>query len=197
MPHPVSPGDAAGFITTIRQNPYNDVLLDRLPSLGLPDCWLVAGCLFQTAWNLKTGRPPTEHIKDYDIFYFDNRDLSFEAEDREIRRLTDAFVDLDVVIEIKNQARVHLWYQQKFGNHYPPLRSSTDGIDRYLVAATCVGISCSPAEPPALYTTYGLDELYAGILRPNPLNSPEDRFIEKCLSYRTRWPWLRIENFKA
>jgi hypothetical protein len=42
---------------------------------------VTAGCLFQTVWNVVTDRPPTSGIKDYDIFYFDGTDLSWEAED--------------------------------------------------------------------------------------------------------------------
>jgi uncharacterized protein len=44
------------------------------------DGWLVAGCLFQTVWNLQAGRAPEAGIKDYDIFYFDAGDVSVAAE---------------------------------------------------------------------------------------------------------------------
>ena len=77
--------DTADFVALALENPANRVILERLPSLGLADAWLVAGCLFQTAWNLRSGRPPGENIADYDLFYFDE-DLSWEAEDREIQR---------------------------------------------------------------------------------------------------------------
>lgn len=52
----------------------NDVLtgvLSRSAALGLPCWYLTAGCLFQTVWNVVTGRPPAHGIKDYDLFYFD------------------------------------------------------------------------------------------------------------------------------
>ena len=54
---------------------------------------LVAGALFQTVWNLRSGRPPQEGIRDYDVFYWDD-DLSYEAEDRVIRRADSLFRDL-------------------------------------------------------------------------------------------------------
>jgi uncharacterized protein len=185
--------DASRFIAKIRANPVNAALLDRLPALGLPDCWLVAGCLFQTAWNLKSGRPPEEGIRDYDVFYFDDADLSYEVEDMAIKKLAAAFADLDAVIELKNQARVHLWYRRRFGQDTPILTSSRDGIDRFLVAGTCVGACCTRSEPRVVHATYGLDDLYAGIVRPNPLNTPCNRYAEKAASYLARWPWLRIE----
>ena len=42
------------FVSEALQNPHNAALLERLPFLGLPDAWLVAGCLFQTVWNLRS-----------------------------------------------------------------------------------------------------------------------------------------------
>ena len=36
------------FLECVRRNPFNTVILERLPSLGLADCWLVSGALFQT-----------------------------------------------------------------------------------------------------------------------------------------------------
>jgi uncharacterized protein len=184
---------AAALVATVRQNSINAALLDRLPRLGLPDCWLVAGCLFQTVWNVQSGRPAAEGIRDYDVFYFDGNDLTYEAEDRLIKRIAAACADLGVTIELRNQARVHLWYRARFGHDYPQLTSSADSIDRFLVRCTCVGMRCVAGEEPALYARYGLDELKAGVLSPNPLNHPESRFAEKAASYQRRWPWLQIQ----
>jgi uncharacterized protein len=183
---------ATRFRAIVRQNRINAALLDRLPALDLPDCWLVAGCLFQTVWNIQTGRPPQENISDYDVFYFDRSDLSYEAEDRVIKRVASVCAGLDAVIEVKNQARVHLWYEQRFGQEYPALASSSSGIDRFLVEGTCVGVSCALSQPPAVYARFGLDDLYAGILAPNPRDLPPPRFNEKAASYRARWPWLTL-----
>jgi uncharacterized protein len=180
----------AEFIALARRNPVNDVILERLPALGLNDTWLVAGCLFQTVWNIRSGRPPAEGIKDYDIFYFDAADLSYEAEDREIRRVAALFADVDATIELRNQARVHLWYPQRFGPGYPQLTSSKDGIDRFLVRCTCIGIGAGTEQ---LYAPDGLDDLVAGVLRPNPHNLRADRYPEKAASYRARWPWLSVQ----
>ncbi len=182
------------FIAAVLRNSNNRAILARLPTLGLADVWLVAGCLFQTVWNLRTGRPPAENIADYDIFYFDDSDLSWEAEDREIRRAAALFADLPVTIELRNQARVHLWYGERFGPGYPQLRSSRDSIDRFLACATCVGIQPARDGTLTLYAPYGLDELERGILRPNPRNLRADRFAEKATRYRARWPWLTVAD---
>jgi hypothetical protein len=108
-------------------------------------------------------------------------------------RIDQVLGDLGVEIEAKNQARVHLWYPEHFGHPYPQLRSARDGIDRFLVLSTCVGIRpsgtgwevCAPN---------GLEPMNAGLLAPNPLTDHRELFLAKARSYRQRWPWLRIAS---
>ena len=177
------------------QNPHNAAILERLPLLGLPDAWLVAGCLFQTVWNLHSGMEPTAHIKDYDLFYFDAADLSEAAEQEVQARASALFADLPVTVEAKNQARVHLWYEQWFGFPYQALQSARSGIERFLVPCTCVGLQpAAETGTPTLYAPYGLQELYDGILKPNPLCPHLPLFQAKAASYRERWDWLSIRQ---
>ncbi len=183
---------ARRFILEALQNPHNREILRRLPSLHLPDAWLVAGCLFQTVWNLQAGRAPTTGIKDYDLFYFDRSDLSEQAEAAIGARVDACFADLDVTIEAKNQARVHTWYPEWFGKPYAALHSSRNGIERFLVPCTCVGLQPGGDGTPLLYAPYGLDTLYRGILRPNPLIDHRELFRQKAASYRARWNWLQV-----
>lgn len=177
------------FVDVARSNPVNAALLERLPAIGLADCHLVAGCLFQAAWNRVSGRAPEWGVKDYDVFYFDDGDLSWDAEDQMIRRVAAATHDLPGMIEVRNQARVHLWYGDHFGEAYPPLGSAREGIDRYLISCTCVGIEVATGR---LYAPNGLDDLVAGKLHMNPLNAIPRLFRQKAESYRARWPWLSL-----
>lgn len=171
-----------------QQNRINRALLDILPTLPIPPTMLVAGAVFQTYWNHRSGRPAQWGIKDYDIAYFDP-DLSWEAEDQVIKQVQLACSHLGINVEIRNQARVHLWYEQKFGGVYPPLGNITQGIDRYLIRSTCLGIETSTRR---LYSTYGLADLESDRLSINPLNPRLDLFMQKAASYQTRWPWLRL-----
>ena len=177
------------FHAGVFANPINKELLGRLASLGLRECNLTAGCLFQTIWNQISGRDPEWGIKDYDVFYFDDRDLSWEAEDRVIRKIAEETADLPVRVEVRNQARVHLWYAQRFGGDYPQLTSARSGIDLYLISCTCVGIEAQTGD---LYAPNGLGELALGLLRQNPRNPKPDLFRQKAQSYQQRWPWLEI-----
>lgn len=181
----------AEFIALVLRNPVNEMILARLPSLGLADTWLVSGSLFQTAWNLQTGRDAMHGIRDYDIFYFDP-DTSYEAEDTVIRRVQQAFADLPAKVELRNQARVHLWYVEKFGAPYPPLMRSSDGIDRFLMPCAQVGI-CNEAGGYKIYAPKGLDDVADMIVRPNGTpNFQAARYVEKTARWKALWPELTV-----
>lgn len=180
---------ASEFIAIALRNPVNGQLLSRLHGLAIPQCYLTAGCLFQSVWNLRSGNALDWGINDYDVFYFDDADLSEPAEDRVIQRVLQATADLCVNVEVRNQARVHLWYEKRFHAPYPQLRSAREGIDRYLVNCTRVGIDVMSG---ALYAPDGLEDLAAGILRPNFAYPDTRQFDAKACSYQQRWPWLRI-----
>lgn len=179
----------ADFMDHVHALPANAELLARLPDLRLPQCYLTAGCLFQPVWNHRSGNPPDWGISDFDVFYFDASDTSWEAEDDVIQNAARAFGDLGANIEIRNQARVHLWYEQKFGRPIAPLKSSRDGIEGFLVACTCIGIDTETGD---LHAPDGLDDLWNGVLRPNPKNGNDPLFRKKAESYKARWPWLTI-----
>jgi hypothetical protein len=121
----------------------NELLMEvlvRAAKLDLPDWYLTAGCVFQTVWNVVTGRPPAEGIKDYDLFYFDDSDLNQDAENEVIRAGEDTFADLPVAIDIRNEARVHLWYEDDFGVPCPPDTSTEAAIDSFAATTCCLGI---------------------------------------------------------
>ena len=184
----------ARFVADVLGNRHNRAIFSGWRDLALPDGWLVAGCLFQSVWNLRSQRPPEARIKDYDLFYFDASDLSPSAEEAVQARVGDVLGDLGVMVEAKNQARVHEWYPAYFGRPYPKLANSRDGIDRFLVLATCVAMRPNAAADDGwdVYAPYGLDLLYEGTLTPNPLTDFPELFEAKAGSYRERWPWLTV-----
>lgn len=182
------------FVQDILRNPNNREILRRWDRLALPDAWLVAGCLFQTVWNLRMGDEPQARINDYDLFYFDGEDFSAEGQAAVQRHVDAVLGDLGVRIEAVNQARVHLWYPGTFGHAYPQLTSARDGLDRFLVLGTCVGVRPACDGGWEVYAPYGLQLLYDGVLTPNPLVDHGELFARKAASYQARWPWLRIST---
>jgi uncharacterized protein len=180
------------FLEIAQANPVNVALLDRLPALDLPDCWLVAGCLFQTVWNELTSQPPTHGIDDYDVFYFDDSDLSWEEEDCVIAHCAEALADLDAKIQVRNQARVHLWYPEKHGVPYPPLTSSRDGIDSFLNQSSCFGVRPNPDGACDVYAPFGYADVFGMIVRPNPRNFLPSVYYAKADRWRQFWPTLTV-----
>ena len=177
------------FVDAVLTNPVNRTILEHLPKLGVADCWLVSGSLFQTVWNVQTNRPPECGIKDYDIFYFD-LDTSWDAEDAVIKRGEALYPGL--AVEVRNQARVHLWYEEKFSVPYPPLTRSTDGIDRFLCDCAMVGIRPS-ATGYDVYAPRGFADIETMTLRPNRLpNYHPLRYEEKAQRWRERWPEITM-----
>ena len=173
----------------------NRAILELLPDTGLNDVWLVSGCLFQTVWNSKTGRAPGYGIKDYDLFYYDDSDLSWEAENAAIRQAMQALAGIDAEIEIRNQARVHLWYPKKFGVPYEPLRRATDGIDRFLATACMFGVAGSADDVANVYAPKGFTDLDCLVIRPNSLTHFDaETYQNKAQRWQKLWPELRVEG---
>lgn len=148
-------------------------VLRRCATLDLPHWYLAGGCLFQTIWNVVTDRPPTEGIKDYDLFYFDDTDTSWQAEDSVLQASQPLFADLPAVVEIRNQARVHLWYEAKFGAPCPPHRSTEAAIDTFIATTCCLGVRLEPPHRHwRIYAPHGFSDVFDLIVRPNPVLAP-------------------------
>ena len=78
-------------------------------------------------------------IDDYDTVYYDE-DLSYEKEDKIIKEINLLCKDLNVSLDIKNQARVHLWFKNKFGYSIKPNKSVEDAISKWGSTVTCIGV---------------------------------------------------------
>jgi hypothetical protein len=179
------------FLALALRNPVNETIADELFRLALPDAWIVAGCLVQTAWNVMTERAVDYGINDYDIFYFDS-DTSWQAEDAVIRQVQDRLARLGVRIEVRNQARVHLWYPQKHGLPYPALHCSTQGIDRFLTRNTRIGIR-RMHDGHEVYAPDGFEDVAGMIVRPNPgPNFLAANYEAKAARWKMLWPELTV-----
>lgn len=178
------------FIALVRANPWNAALLDRMPDLGLGDWWLTAGCIAQSVWNAVAGRPADRGILDYDVFYFDT-DTSWDAEDRVIQRVAAVCADLPIAIQVRNQARVPLWYEAKFGLPFPPVTRASDGIDRFPCATVAIGVR-RDEHGFQLHAPFGTDLLLRGQLVPNPVLAIPSVYAEKTRRWQAEWPHLNV-----
>ncbi|HEY3503087.1 MAG TPA: nucleotidyltransferase family protein [Actinocatenispora sp.] len=180
------------FLAMVRSNPVAARILDRGPELGVPDWWLTAGAVFQTVWNCLSDRDPTAGIADYDVFYHDPTDLSYEAEDAVIRRADTLFGDLGAPVQVRNEARVHLWYERKFGVPCAPFADSTDAIDHFAATTCCLAVSTTPDGATRVYAPHGFADLFNLLVRPNPVLAPRAVYERKTARWQREWPTLTV-----
>jgi hypothetical protein len=160
--------------------------------LGLPDWMVFSGAIYQPVWNHLTGRPIEHGLKDYDLAYFDAADTSWDAEDMVIQRAAKAFEpDLRDKVEVRNQARVHLWFEDHFGEAYAPLECSAEALTRFVAPAFAVGARLFDDGKFCIFAPFGLEDLFAMRLRPNPMRR-SGAFEPIAQSVRRRWPELEI-----
>ncbi|TNC15377.1 nucleotidyltransferase family protein [Methylobacterium terricola] len=166
-------------------------LLAAARSLALPQWRLVAGCLYQTVWNALTGRPRGHGLRDYDLIYFDP-DTSWEAEDAVLRRAAPVLASCPGPVEIRNQARVHLWFEARFGVPYPPLPDADAALARYAAIVHAVGVRLEPDDSLSIAAPFGLADLFGLVLRPNPALANETAYAAKAERVRALWPELTV-----
>jgi uncharacterized protein len=187
----VSGRDEERFLEIVLADQTVRAVLDRAPRLGVPDWWLTAGVLFQTVWNALTGRPAGTGIRDADLFYFD-ADTSWEAEDAVIRAGAGLFGGLPVPVEIRNEARVHLWYAAHFGvPAAAPFTSSRDAIDAFAAVCCAVGVTVDGGGP-RVYAPFGFDDLFGLVVRPNRRLAPRHVYEAKAARWQEHWPELTV-----
>jgi len=181
------------FLEFVLRNPVNRALFDRGSCLGVADWWLTAGAVFQTVWNCLDGRDPGAGISDYDLFYFDAADRTWEGEDAVIGRAAMVFSDVNARVEIRNEARVHVWYEEHFGVPARPFASSRDVIDHFASTTRCYAVSRNAAAQFEVYAPHGFTDLFDQRVRPNPVLAPREVYEKKTARWRQEWTRLIVD----
>ena len=182
------------FEATILKSQLLAPIFRNWENIQLKDCWLVAGCVAQTIWNDKFALPLEFGISDIDLIYFDSSDLSERSEQRHAQRIRQSFDQLPVWIDVKNEARVHCWYEKKFGYPIEPYQSVEAAISTFPTTATAVGVRPS-GNGLEVHSTYGLDDLLGGIVRPNKVQVSQGDFEAKANKWIKKWPDLTVLNW--
>jgi len=181
------------LVRILRGTPRLMQVLKTARELALPDWLVFSGAVYQPVFNQLTGRPVDYGLKDYDLAYFDPSSRSYKAEDVVIRRVAAAFDEpLKSLVEVRNQARVHLWFKTKFGEPYTPLSCTAEALSRFVTTANAVGVRLEPDGRLHVEAPFGLEDLFALRLRPNPSRSTKG-FERVASGMHARWPELMIE----
>lgn len=167
-------------------------VLTTVRGLGLSDWRVFSGAVYQSVWNAVTGRPAGYGVRDYDLGYFDP-DVSWDAEDVVIKRLAAAFdPPFRDMVEVRNQARVHLWFEGKFGEPYEALAGTDEALARFVAPAFAVGVRLEADDAISVAAPFGLEDVFSLTLRPNPRRGLARGWDRVVANARARWPELTI-----
>lgn len=176
----------------VRADPGLMHVLTTVRGLGLSDWRVFSGAVYQSVWNAVTGRPAGYGIRDYDLGYFDP-DVSWDAEDVVIKRVAAAFDQpFRDMVEVRNQARVHLWFEGKFGEPYEALAETDEALARFVAPAFAVGVRLEDDDAISVAAPFGLDDVFSLTLRPNPRRGLARGWDRVVANARARWPELTI-----
>lgn len=188
---------AASLWDALAENPVVQALLDVAAEMQLPDWYLGASGVSQTVWNLCHGFDPAAGIRDYDLVYFDSTDLSDESrrdtEDEVARRVAE----FGITVDVHNEARVHLWYQKRFGKRIEPYRSTEDAIATWPTTASAVGVRRDRDGRTAVFAPFGLSDLFGMVARPNKAIVSREIYEEKVSRWAARWPRLTVISWEG
>ena len=182
----------ARLVQIVRDDPGLMHVLTTVRGQQLPDWRVFSGAVYQSVWNAVTGRAAGYGIRDYDVGYFDP-DTSWDVEDVVIKRVAAALEEpFRSMVEVRNQARVPLWFPAHFGEPYDPIASTDEALARFVAPAFAVGIRLEQDDSISVAAPLGLDDIFNLVLRPNPTRGVArdwPRVVERA---RARWPELTV-----
>ena len=155
--------------------------------------YLAAGCINQTVFNYYHQYDIDYGIKDYDIVYYDE-DTSYEKEDMIIKDLDKELNRLNIEYDIKNQNRVPIWYEEKYGIKRKKYHSVEDAISRWTSTITCIGVRLE-SNKLKVVCPYGLNDLFSLTIRPVKIDTKKEDYEKKVNNWKEKWPKLEIKEW--
>lgn len=166
--------------------------LERAKILEIDNYYIGAGCIVQTVWNYMSNKPLDYGIEDIDFVYFDDKNLDFESENRIISKVKELYSDFEIEVDVKNQARVHLWYESNFGYKIEPYSTLEYALNTWPTTATAIGVRKEINNDFKVYAPFGLNDLFGEIIRANKVQVTKDIYEKKVSKWLSKWPHLKI-----
>lgn len=183
------------LISILEKNKELMEMLDYISELNLPNFYIAAGSIFQTIWNYYDSRKLNFGIKDLDVIYFNNNDLSVEK-DLEYYNIINKYAKskgFNYEIDVSNEARMHLWgMEHNQGVKVEPYKNSEDAISKWIATVHAIGITKENNQI-KVYAPYGLSDIFSRTIRPikHHANSKE-LYDKKVASWSERFNNLTI-----
>ena len=108
MQHKTIDEQIKSMISILEQNTELMDILNYVYELELPNYYIAAGSVFQTIWNYYDKKPLNYGIKDIDIIYYNNSDLSADMDIYYHNLIKDYCMrkGYNYEIDVSNEARI-------------------------------------------------------------------------------------------
>jgi len=166
-------------------------LLELLKDFGLPDWYVSGGSIGQIVWNYFHQQNLNFGINDFDVVYFDP-DVSYEAENVFIQKGKKIFKNFPTSVEIRNQARVHLWFPQKTGIQTKPFTCTEEAISTFPTTSSTIGVTLDPRNNLVIFAPCGFCDILTIAMRANKVRVSKKAFAKKANDWSKKWPKLKV-----
>lgn len=168
-------------------------MVEGLRALEGLEVWIGAGAVAAMMWNTVHGYPDGYGIHDVDVVYF-GPDQSADAEHDMVQQVTARLYACPFPVDVKNQARVHLWYPQRFGHGIRAYTCLEDAVASWPTTATAVAVRAEGADVDVL-APFGLHDLGNLTVRANRVQVPRQIFEDKAARWSRLWPRLTVRTW--
>ncbi len=180
------------LVEMARETPWFMEALVAVRELALPEWCIGAGAVRNLVWDALHGKSSPSPLADIDVAYFDAADTSPQRDEELQGRLQ--VLDPRFPWEVTNQAGVHLWFEEYFGHAVEPLHSLAEAVASWPEFATAVGLSLGPDNALQVIAPHGLEDLFAIVVRRNPMRVSVETYRQRTAQkrYRERWPQVKV-----
>lgn len=183
------------FISILEKNKDLMAVLDYITELKLPNFYIAAGSVFQTIWNYYDEKDLNFGIKDIDVIYYNNSDLSVEK-DLEYYNIINEYIKskgFNYEVDVSNEARMHLWkIEHNQGNNVEQYKNSEDAMSKWIATVHAIGIT-KVNDNIKIYAPYGLSDIYSRTIRPiKHKGNSKELYDKKVASWQNRFDNLNI-----
>lgn len=178
------------LLRIILQNPHICALLNSDPFPNGETWYVAAGGIVQNVWNHLSGRELTDGIKDYDLIYYDAQNLDKATEQAHEDRIQAKLKQIELKIDVTNEARVHLWFADMFEVDLQQYKSCEDAIASWN-PCNAVGVT-KIAGKYKICAPFGLEDVFNMVVRPNKVLFPRSAYEQKSQQWKSKWDRLVV-----